>query len=180
MKNALCFFIVVLFLISLVSSQMTKVSIDVSTNQKYVYPGEEVSAEISIFNKQLPEGDIVLKHSIIDEKGNTISEASETIFITTRLSHLKTLTVPTTAEPGKYYFLVEIVRGNEKVGEASDVFYVKKVSISKEQRIMLIAFSIETLLLLFAIYKINKLGKAVKINEEMLVKAKLIRLKGGK
>lgn len=180
MKKIIQFFIIVLFLVGIVSAELIKIDFNVHLNSKIVAAGDEVFGEISIVNKEFPQGDITVKYSIINKEGSIIDEKTETLLLVTRVSYIKSFVLPLKTKEGLYTFSVKASYKGEIIGTASDSFYVSKKAFLSLENILIIVIILIAIILLFVIYELRSLKKKMKINEGILIKEKLIKLKGGK
>lgn len=177
MEKLLLFLIVTSFFTSFVSNEQISLRVNVYSESKEVFPGDEVFAEIFIVNKGPEKDDIIIEHSIIDAEENIIDKEIETVLLTTRFTHIRGLELPEKINDGRYFFLVEVIYEGEKIGKASDVFYVGKKPFFNSKNIFIIITTLILIVLSIIVYELRKMKKTIKINEDILMKEKLIRLK---
>jgi len=155
------------------------ISMEIPKKFKYVMPGEEVSASISLYNLgELKEIDVNFEYIIKNDKGNIITSEKETLAIDKRLSFIKTLEIPENTDYGDYVFYVKVTY-NEKTASASALFLVGEKPFFEKEIIPIIigAITILIITILIIIYEIRKIKKVLKpkINERTLIKRGLIK-----
>jgi len=135
------------------------VELEIPYRFEYVLPGENVSAEITMFNLGEEEANVFIEYIIKDENGNQIVLEEENRTIKNQVKITKTLKIPEEAASGKYIFYV---KGNylEEVAIASEFFNVGKRPFLKQRILFYTLINIVALIILFAIiYKIRKKKK---------------------
>ena len=133
----------------------------ISREYQTIYPGEELLALISIYNRGGEKiRDLDIEYIIKDDEGNIIFFSNETIIIDEKTEIEKIFTIPKNTKPGDYIFYTRIIH-EEKVSSSSSWFYVKNKSIlSYLQRITILAVIIAILLAILIIRE----GKRRKTN----------------
>ena len=105
------------------------VNVEVLEKYKEVLPGEDVFAQIQVFN--LKEGgriDIDVEYTIRDVQGMITLGERETLAIDTQVEFVRDIRLPRDIAPGAYVFAVKIVRAGT-TSVSTDVFEVKKAGI---------------------------------------------------
>ena len=103
------------------------VDVEILPRYKTVFQGEDVTAQIILYNlRGIGRVDVSLLYLIKDMEGNLIAEESETVAVETQTSLVKSLKLPEDVEPGSYVFYVS-VRYNGFIGSSSDLFDVIKI-----------------------------------------------------
>lgn len=86
----------------------------VEASRKEVFAGEEIGAQITIFNLgRAGRVDLVLEYSIAN--GKVLASGKETLAVETQTSVYRTLRVPDNAEPGSYIFRAVATYENQSV-----------------------------------------------------------------
>ncbi|MBN4049266.1 hypothetical protein JYT91_01480, partial [archaeon AH-315-M20] len=108
------------------------VAVKVLEEYKKVFAGEDVFAEINLFNlRGVKKADVDVNYSIKDSEGKTIVSDTTTISVETRTSFVRVLPLPFDTEPGNYIFSVE-AEYSGLIGIGSDIFeVVEKPAIFK-------------------------------------------------
>lgn len=180
MKNLLLVLLMASFFTGFSSNSLVSLNVNIRPDFKEIQPGEQVFIEISIVNKAVEKGDVLLKYIVEDKDGNIIDKETETVLLTTRITHMRSLEMPETIKKGKYSFFVELEKDGKNIATASDVFYVGKKPFLTIQNTLIIITALIIITLIVIIYEVRKIRKQIKINENILLKEKLIKLKGGK
>jgi hypothetical protein len=111
-------------------------NLDIPSEYSEIAPGEKVVAQIKIFD--LSSGgtsngvgtqSINLEYRISDNLGNVIVSETESVVVSRENQITKTISFPKTAKEGDYFFSV-IVKYKSSVGASSQLFRVKKASLS--------------------------------------------------
>lgn len=108
--------------------------VEVNVPERYskVFPGDEVFAEIRLFNLiGVGRVDARVDYFIKDSEGTTVSEGSTTVAVETQASFVKGLALPSGARSGTYIFSAE-VKYNGITGAGSDVIEVVERPISEK------------------------------------------------
>ena len=109
-----------------ISSQLVlfDATIYVPNDYKEVMPGEEIPAQITLFNMGGPRKvDVLLNYMITDIEGHTIYEETETIAVEDQVSFNRDFFVPSAAEYGTYVLAAEVIYVNS-VATSSTMFNV--------------------------------------------------------
>ena len=140
------------------------VRLDIPYRSQYIFPGEEVSGEIELFN--LDEGiiDVSIDYIIKDEDGNEIIFEQETITVETKKEFVKNFLIPAEAGFGRYIFYVRVTYADE-VASASVLFNVGERPFFKKRVIWYTLIIALVLIALFiVIYKIKKKKRPIGIH----------------
>ena len=99
--------------------------------------------QITLLNlRGFGSGNVNVKYSIKDSKGNLIASQQEPIFVETRAKFIRKLEIPAEIAPGTYTAAVE-ASTNVVVGSGSDTFEVmSKYKYPRELRYYLIGFAV--------------------------------------
>ena len=89
------------------------VRVSVLEKFKKVFPGEEVSAQIEVFNiNNIGQVDVIVKYYITDkndtEDKKVLAESSDTLAVEAVASFVRSLIIPEDIKPGTYYFNVDV------------------------------------------------------------------------
>ncbi len=105
------------------------VDVQVLPEFKSLYPGDEITIQVSLFNvRGFGRVDVLIEYSIRDFKGNVIAAEEETVAVETQAKFVRQLLVPSDLKPGTYISAVKVTFG-DSVGTSSDLFEVKAKTI---------------------------------------------------
>lgn len=154
------------------TKQLFDVNIHVLPEYKKIFQGDEILVENVLFNlRGFGAGDVNVKYSIKDSKGNLIAAEEEKVYVETQAKFIRKLAMPAEIKAGTYIAFVEASSNETIVGSGSDTFEVKakrELEYPPELRYYLIgvaALVALVIILLLAIYGFNKLKKRKKIAE---------------
>ncbi len=100
------------------------IDVEVLPQYQKVFPGDEVIAEIKVFNlRGSGRVDISVDYSIWDIDGESIVEEHETVAVDTQTSLTRSIRLPTNSNPGSYIFYTKVAYDGT-VGSASDIFEI--------------------------------------------------------
>jgi len=130
--------------------------------------------QITLLNlRGFGSGNVNVKYSIKDSKGNLIASQQEPIFVETRAKFIRKLEIPGEIAPGTYIVAVE-ASTNVVVGSGSDTFEVmSKYKYPQELRYYLIGFAVLVALTIIFILSVRglkvlkKKKKIVELKEKM-------------
>ena len=124
------------------TKQLLDVEVHVLPENKKIFQGDDMLMQITLLNlRGFGSGNVDVKYSIKDSKGNLIASHQEPIFIETRAKFIRKLEIPAEIAPGTYVAAVE-VSTNVVVGSGSDTFEVmSKFKYPQELRYYLIGFA---------------------------------------
>ena len=126
------------------TKQLFDVDVHVLPEYKKVYQGEDILMQIILLNlRGFGSGNVNVKYSIKDSKGNLIASEQEPIFVETQAKFIRKLEIPAEIAPGTYIAAVE-ASTNVVVGSGSDNFEVMSKVENKytiELRYYLIGFA---------------------------------------
>jgi hypothetical protein len=135
-----------------VESEKPLFDIDVEIPQKYkeVQPGEEVLAQLTIYNiKRMGRVDVYVEYGLKDINGNIIVSEHETIAVEMQVSILKSLDIPFNTKPDNYV-LYAIVKYDNTTGIGTDILRVVKKEVGIQTIIILsLVFIAVTMVSLF-------------------------------
>lgn len=107
------------------TKQLFDIDIHVLPEYKNIFQGEEILIQIELTNlRGFGSGNVNVKYSIKDTKGNLVASEEETIFVETRATFVRKLLIPAEIKPGTYVAFVE-VSTDVTAGTGSDTFEVK-------------------------------------------------------
>ena len=158
------------------------VKIEIPTQYKYIFPGEELIAKIEMFNlggtRKL---DVEVEYIIKNKDGINISRETETIGVETTASVLKTFQIPPNVNLGDYILYARVTYNNQ-VASATEWFsIIKKPFFNKEDNKLIIYGTILLIImvLIYALFEITKIKKANRqyISEITLLKRGMIKKK---
>lgn len=141
---------------------------EIAKDYKKVLPGENILAQIRLFN--LGGGgrkDVGMEYIIKDYKGNEIAKETETLAIETQITFLKEIYIPEKTKTGNYVFYVRAIHDG-KVASASDNFEVVSSKVTTREKIYIVTIIILSVILSLIIYyvmlKKDRKKKVEKIN----------------
>jgi len=111
-------------------------NLDIPSEYSEIAPGDKVVAQIKIFD--LSSGgttngvgtqSVNLEYRISDNLGNVIVSETESVVVSRENQITKTISFPKTAKEGDYFFSV-IIKYKSSIGASSQLFRVKKASLS--------------------------------------------------
>lgn len=153
------------------TKQLFDVNIHVLPEYKSVFQGEKILIQNILFNlRGFGAGNVNVKYSIKDSKGNIIAAEEEIVFIETQAKFIRELIVPE-INSGVYTAFVEAYTNGTIVGTGSDTFEVKAKYEEPYYRqlkfYVISAFVLVALIIAFSIgiYGLNMLKKKKKIAE---------------
>ena len=135
------------------------VQLDIPSEYSVVSPGDELRAQITMFNIGAPENAKVLaSYFIKDLRGNIVYDEAETLTVEKQISFVKSLKVPDDAKEGTYVAIVEATfAGSFAVSsqffEVSEKEIVIKQLITRNIAILLFLILILIVILIYLVYK---------------------------
>ncbi|MBI2659064.1 hypothetical protein HYX05_03125 [Candidatus Woesearchaeota archaeon] len=167
--------------------QLFDVNIHVLPEYKKVFQGDEILIENLLFNlRGFGAGNVNVRYSIKDSKGNIIAAEEEIVFIETQAKFIRTLVIPAEIKAGTYTAFVEAYTNSTILGSGSDTFEImskyKTPSIA-ELKYYLIALAAIVALVIGSFigayeYKKAKKKKAIVEIREKAPLAKISKLEG--
>lgn len=146
------------------------VDIHILPEYKKILQGGEILIQIVLFNlRGFGSGNINVKYSITDSKGNLIATEEETTFVETQAKFIRRLVIPSEIKSGTFKAFVEASGNSTIVGTGSDTFEVEsryKTIYPPELKYYLIGFAVLValvILFLAATHGVNILKKRKKI-----------------
>ena len=165
------------------AKQLFDVNINVLPEYKKILQGEKILIQNVLFNlRGFGAGDVSVRYSIKDEKGNVIATQEESVYIETQAKFIRELVMPPEIKAGTYVAFVEAFTNGTIVGTGSDTFEVKakfEEPYYKQLKFYLIvaAGAIALLIaIIFGAYGIQELKKKKDV-EELKAKEPLERIK---
>ena len=154
------------------TKQLFDVDIQVLPEYKKIFQGDKILIQNVLFNlRGFGAGNVNVKYSIKDSKGNLIAAEEETVFVETQAKFVRELVMPLEIKPGNYVAFVEASTNGTIVGTGSDTFEVSakyKFKYPPELKYYLIGIAVIIgLLIAFvsAAYRFDMLKKKRKIAE---------------
>lgn len=138
------------------------IDLEVLSQYQKVFPGDEVIAEIKVFNlKGFGKVDVTVTYSIKDFDGNLIAEEHETLAVETQASLTRVIRLQSNIKPGRYIFYAN-VKYDGTVGSASDLFEVVRpkfniLNIIQYNTVLIIIGIVFILITFFFILHIERL-----------------------
>ncbi|MBU2612125.1 MAG: hypothetical protein KKB62_00200 [Nanoarchaeota archaeon] len=128
------------------------VEVKIPSKYKEVISGDDVLAEIKIYNLgETGRVDAMLDYSIKDDEGNTLISASDTVSVETQAGLIKIFSVPEGAKSGRYVFYVGVTYDGG-LAISTDTFEVIKVKVSYREKIYIVLILVSIIVIVFLIY----------------------------
>lgn len=155
------------------------VSLRIPEKYQYVSPGEDVSAEISLYNLAgTGKVDVFVEYAILNRNGEEILREQETIAVETSTSFVRSFKLPEGTGSGKYFLYVKTTY-NGLVASASSQFNVGLIPpLTLSEQILFIVIGVLIVLALIIFFEIRKIKKHIgrhKIDEHALMRRGLIK-----
>ena len=157
------------------SGALLDARVEILNGYKKVLPGEELVAEIRLFNLGISgRVDVSMEYLIKDYEGNEINLGFETLAIETQVNFLKHVKIPEDVEYGDYVFYTRAIYHNE-VASASDSFEIVQYKVSNKEKIYIVSVVILGILFAMFIYhiveeKIRPSGKIKRVGIRSIIK----------
>lgn len=145
-------------------SPLFDIKMRIPNKYQYVLPGEEISAQIELYNLGHTDRlDVFLDYIIKDSDGNEVIQEHDSMAIETSANFVKNIQLPKDLAYGKYVFYVR-VNYDDKIASASAWFNVNRMfgAFYKNSYIFIIFLIIVVILLIFSIIAILKKTKEIK------------------
>ena len=151
------------------TKQLFDVNVNVLPDYKKIVPGGEILMQIALLNlRGFGSGNISVKYSIKDQKGNLVASQQESVYVETQAKFVRKLIMPADIKPGTYIAFVE-ASTNIVVGTGSDTFEViGEYTYPAELKYYLIGFATLvalSIIFVLAVYGLNALKKKKGIAE---------------
>lgn len=126
------------------TKQLFDIAVHVLPEYKKIFQGDEMLMQITLLNlRGFGSGNVNVKYSIKDSKGNVIASEQEPVFVETQAKFIRKLEIPAEIAPGIYAVAVE-ASTDVAVGSGSDIFEIMsryKYQYPQELRYYLIGFA---------------------------------------
>jgi len=127
------------------------IKVEIPSSYKEIYLGEEVVAQLTLYNlERVGLVDVDLEYGIKDTLNNVIISDYETLAVETQISIIRRFYIPSDVEPGYYVFFAK-VSYDDVIGVGSETFRVKKIGIEMETIVIISVVSASTLTAIVAI-----------------------------
>ena len=154
------------------AKQLFDVNIHVLPEYKKILQGDKILVEIVLFNlRGFGAGNVNVKYSIKDSKGNLIAIEEEAVYIETQAKFIRELVIPAEIKAETYVAFVEAATNGTVVGTGSDTFEVNaKYEVPYYRQLKFYIISVAVLVALgiafiLGIYGLGILKKKQKIAE---------------
>lgn len=154
------------------AKQLFDIDIHVLPEFKKVFQGEEILIQISLLNlRGFGSGNVNVKYSIKDSKGNIIASEEESIFVETQAKFVRKLLIPAEIKPDTYVAFVKVATDGAIIGTGSDTFEVMskyELKHPKQLRLYLIGIAVLAalaIIFVLAMRALTALKKRQKIAE---------------
>ena len=160
-------------------SPLFDVILKIPEKYQYVSPGEDVSAEISLYNLAgTGKVDVFVEYAILNRNGEEILREQETIAVETSTNFVRSFKLPENANTGKYFLYVKTTY-NGLVASASSQFNVGLTPpLTLSEQILFIVIGVLIVLAFIIFFEIRKIKKHIgrhKIDEHALMRKGLIK-----
>ena len=107
------------------TKQLFDVNINVLPEYKKISQGDEMLVQITLLNlRGFGSGNVDVKYSIKDPKGNLVASEEEIVFVETQAKFIRKLLIPAEMGAGTYFAHVEASANSTIIGSGSDSFEV--------------------------------------------------------
>ena len=164
------------------SKPVFDINIQVLSQSKIVFPGDELSFEINLINlRNSGKVNIWAEYAIKDFKGNSIATKYENLSVDMQAKFRRTLLVPRDLKPGTYVVTVKVAYG-DSIGTSSSLFEVTAKSIKlylvqiKDYRFILLFGAVVMIvgIFIFSVYQFGYFKKKVpKVKREEIKQLKI-------
>jgi len=156
------------------------VTVDIPSEYKQVSPGEDIVADIDIFNlERIKNLDVLLIYQIKSSGGDIVVEYKEPL--TMKEEHYSTiakLKLPEDVPPGKHVFAA-IVKFQESIGTSTDTFEIVSKELPAPPKdntwLLILIIVILVLIFIFLVYEHKKLKEKVHEKKILIIKKEEIR-----
>jgi len=126
---------------------------EILQNYKGILPGEEILAEIRLFNLGDSSGrkDVLIEYIIMDYENNEIAKEVESLAIETQVNFVKRIGLPKDTKIGNYVLYVKATYDGE-VASASDNFEIVSLKVAQREKIYIVILIILILILSLIVY----------------------------
>lgn len=166
------------------SNALFDVEISIPEKFKIAEPGGILLATISLSSKgRAGRVDATMEYYIKDESGKVVLASANTLAVDTQLGFVKEFSIPETLSSGRYILYVKAVYEGQ-IASASAWFDIGNKPLRTAEIIIYLVIGFIMILLLFILYALAKMKKSIEnqnlINDKILIKNKLVTMKGGK
>lgn len=138
------------------------VKLDIPKEYETIKQGEDLKAQITLFNIIGGKVDVIVNYIIKDLRGNVVSEESETFAVEDQSSYVKEFRIPSSLKPDSYVAVIEVRYANS-YAVSSEMFELEKeVMLSPAEaryRLVSVMLIIVSALLVFILIRWYKLRK---------------------
>lgn len=128
------------------------VEVNIPSGYTTVIPGEDVLADVKIYNLGAIERvDAEVKYEIRDEENNSIKIISDTVAVETQASFTKTINIPESTALGTYVLYVTVTYGG-KVAGAGVFFEVAEQGVSAREKVFIVVITLLAVISSIAVY----------------------------
>ncbi len=143
------------------AEKLADIKIDASARFKEAFAGEQIAAQLSVYNFIGEKKDFAVRYTILDMHNNKISEDEETISVLDKSEFAKSFELPAYLKEGDYILAAEVRYGNS-AGTSSFLFNVageKRTTIAylSDYRLYSIALILALVIFIFFFMNYKKL-----------------------
>ena len=156
------------------TKQLFDVNIHVLPEYKKIFQGDDILIQITLLNlRGFGSGNINVKYSIKDSKGNIIASEEENVYVETQAKFVRKLLIPQEIKPATYIAFVDAFT-DVLIGSGSDTFEVKAKYEPKPQSkyyingaAAVVGAIIISILIVYLFWMSKKKKKIVEVKEEI-------------
>ncbi len=136
---------------------------------KKVLAGEEVSAQIEVFNiNNIGQVDVVVDYYLSDKDSGVLSEGSDTLAVEAVASFVRSLTVPEDTGAGTYYFNANVTYKDFVTSSKAEFKVKREWLLFSENKLTIIIISIIILIIVVLFFYIKTIRKReTKLEKEL-------------
>ena len=121
------------------ANALLDVRVEIPEEYLQILPGDELVAEIRLFNLGTAKrSDVSIEYIIKDENGNEILNSKESLAIETQVNFIKRFAIPERANYGRHFLYVKGTY-NGDVASASDEFEIVQYKVTGKEKIYIAA-----------------------------------------
>ncbi|MFA4952886.1 MAG: hypothetical protein WC584_01545 [Candidatus Pacearchaeota archaeon] len=144
------------------------VNVEIPQRFLFVDPGEEIIANIKLFNLGgIGRIDVNVEYEIKDSEGNEIYKSTETLAVETQSSLSKIFQIPENTPNGDYVLYVKTTTPDGDIASATAWFAVGKIVLTKTQLTIFGVLVILIIVAIIIIFEIRKIKKYLKIHKKI-------------
>ena len=153
------------------------VKLEIPEKYLYIQQGEEILARINLLSlEEIGKIDANIKYTIKNWENKEISSEEETFAVEKHIAYTKTMKTPEDIDYGNYIFYIRVTYNGE-IASASSWFSIKEKEMPLKDKMLIVTRIFIIAALIFIMYKLIKIERKTKINEAVLIKEGLIKIR---